>query len=82
MADQTLLLAEEALDNIILGLKALEEKFPDEIKSKLNSKAQDIENKINKVKDSFFKDFEEKYQNDLVSAKADIEARKQALLSK
>ena len=82
LADQTLLLAEEALDNIILGLKALEEKFPDEIKSKLNSKAQDIENKINKVKDSFFKDFEEKYQNDLVSAKADIEARKQALLSK
>lgn len=82
LANQTLLLAEEALDNIILGLKDLEKNFPDEIKSKLNSKAQDIENKINKAKDSFFKDFEEKYQNDLVSAKADIEARKQALLSK
>ena len=82
LANQALLLAEEALDNIILGLKDLEKNFPDEIKSKLNSKAQDIENKINKAKDSFFKDFEEKYQNDLVSAKADIEARKQALLSK
>ncbi len=55
------------------ALRALEDKFSDNIKAELQAKAGEIENAVNDAKDSFFAEFENAH-------KGDIEASEQALI--
>lgn len=73
--------AKELLLNIVAKLKEMEEEFPDEIKGVLTSKTIEIENAINKTKNNFFKEFEDKYQEDIAKAKKALEERKQELIN-
>ncbi len=55
------------------NLRALEDKFSDNIKAELQAKAGEIENAVNEAKDGFFAEFENEH-------KGDIEAAEQALI--
>ena len=79
LANKALDEAKAIIDQIVVQLKELEKEFPTEIKSLIENKAKDIESKINEAKDSYFEEFEEKYQEELLKAKEEIKARKEAL---
>ena len=79
LANKALDEAKAIIDQIVVQLKELEKEFPTEIKSLIENKAKDIESKINVAKDSYFEEFEEKYQEELLKAKEEIKARKEAL---
>lgn len=79
LANKALDEAKAIIDQIVVKLKELEKEFPTEIKSLIENKAKDIESKINEAKDSYFEEFEEKYQEELLKAKEEIKARKEAL---
>lgn len=53
--------------------------LPDEIKTTLTEKAQEIENAANQAKDHFFAEFESAHKDDIAAAKAALQARKDAL---
>ncbi len=55
------------------AMRALEDKFSDNIKAELQAKAAEIENAVNDAKDGFFAEFENAH-------KGDIEASEQALI--
>lgn len=71
---------QKSLEEVITNLEQQEENFPEEIKTQLNSKAQEIETSINESKDAFFTEFEIKYAEDIQRIKQDAIARKQALI--
>ena len=71
---------QKSLEEVITNLEQQEENFPEEIKTQLNSKAQEIETSINESKDAFFTEFETKYAEDIQRIKQDAIARKQALI--
>lgn len=73
--------AQVALDNVIVSLEQEEEKFPEEIKTVLNSKVSEIETNMNTSKDAFFENFEEKYSEDIQRIKEEAAARKEALIN-
>ena len=79
LANKALDDAKAIIDQIVVQLKELEKEFPTEIKSLIENKAKDIENKVNQAKDSYFEEFEDKYQEELLKAKEEIKARKEAL---
>lgn len=79
LANKALDEAKAIIDQIVVQLKELEKEFPTEIKSLIENKAKDIENKVNQAKDSYFEEFEDKYQEELLKAKEEIKARKEAL---
>ena len=79
LANKALDEAKAIIDQIVVQLKELEKEFPTEIKSLIENKAKDIESKVNEAKDSYFEEFEEKYQEELLKAKEEIKARKEAL---
>ena len=54
-------------DNMAFGLKLRK------------TSKKDIESKVNEAKDSYFEEFEDKYQEELLKAKEEIKARKEAL---
>lgn len=79
LANKALDEAKAIIDQIVVQLKELEKEFPTEIKSLIENKAKDIESKVNEAKDSYFEEFEDKYQDELLKAKEEIKARKEAL---
>lgn len=79
LANKALDEAKAIIDQIVVQLKELEKEFPTEIKSLIENKAKDIESKVNEAKDSYFEEFEDKYQEELLKAKEEIKARKEAL---
>ena len=74
-------LIQQSLNEVIANLEAQEEKFPEEIKTQLNTKAQEIETNVNTAKDEFFTEFETKYAEDIQRNKEEAASRKQALIN-
>ena len=62
-------------------LRSLEEKFPEEIKSKLTEKAEEIESSLNSSKDAFFETFEEAHSADIKKVTDTLIEEKNALIA-
>lgn len=63
------------------ALKALEDKFSDDIKQELKNKATELEASVNAAKDGFFDKFEKAYSDDIAAIENSLKARKQELIS-
>lgn len=63
------------------ALRALEDKFSDDIKAELSAKAGEIEERINAAKDSFFADFEAAHSDDITAIENSLKAQKDALIA-
>lgn len=72
-----------ALREVEAQLKALEEKLREneDISAKLTAEAQNLEDTLNKAKDNFFAEFEAAHKSDIEKAEADLEAKKQELIT-
>ena len=72
-----------ALREVETQLKALEEKLREneDISAKLTAEAQNLEDTLNKAKDNFFAEFEAAHKSDIEKAEADLEAKKQELIT-
>lgn len=62
------------------ALVEIEEGFSDNIKAELESKATELEAKVNQAKDSFFEKFEAEHKDDIERVENELLARKQALI--
>jgi hypothetical protein len=75
------------LETLLIELRAVEETlveieegFSDNIKAELESKASELEAKVNQAKDSFFEKFEAEHAEDIERVENELIARKQALI--
>lgn len=62
------------------ALIELENKFPEEIKTKLTENAKELEDAANRAKDSFFAEFEAAHKDDIQSITDALVAKKQQLI--
>ena len=69
--------AKASINEAIKSLETLEKTYTVDF----NQVLTDVEQKINDTKDGLFAGFEEEYSDDIAAAKAQVEARKQALTS-
>ena len=76
VCDSALTTAKTALDKVIVELEKLEETFPKEIKSKLESSVKEHETAINNAKDKFFEEFEKDYAKAIELAEQKLQERK------
>ena len=71
--------AQNLLNDAVEALRAFEATFPSDLKELLFEKTAEIEKKVNELKNNYYTEFEEKYKDDIDSAKQEAKERKEKL---
>lgn len=82
LAENMLNISKETINTILEQMNELRNNLPSEIQTELNQAIQRLDNNLNEIKEAAFKEFEDKYRDELENALNKVKDYKQELVEK